>query len=63
MSGVNEREQDLYQSCLEIKNSFNPMICINYSDCVERGLNALLSGFPNMFVICVRLSEKGYDFC
>jgi len=63
MSGVDEREQDLYQSYMEMKNSFNLMICINYSEFVEHDLNVLLSGFPNMFVICVRLSEKGYGFC
>ncbi|CAI8927641.1 hypothetical protein EMIT0P171_40229 [Pseudomonas sp. IT-P171] len=60
---MNEREQDLYQSYLEMKNSFNLMIHMNYSHLVDHCLSVLLSGFPNMFVICVRLSEKGYVCC
>ena len=36
------------------------MICINYVVFVRGALNSLLSGFPNMFGIYVRLSEKGY---
>lgn len=56
-------QQDLYQSHFESEKHFNIMICIDICELSPQLCHARSSGFPNMFDVYVRLSEKSYSLC